>query len=108
MSKKISSGFVHTVPADLRKQQIADTKMLDAWEDITPLARNEWTCWITSPKKIETRTEHMIKNRYNSLVSKNKSNKKQKEEEIANKIFKQLAKNMEGETNECKSPVVKN
>lgn len=41
----------------------------------------------------------MIKNRYNSLVSKNKSNKKQKEEEIANKIYKQLAKNVEGETN---------
>lgn len=47
----------------------------------------------------ETRTEHMIKNRYNSLVSKNKSNKKQKEEEIANKIYRQLAKNVEGEMN---------
>lgn len=50
----------------------------------------------------------MIKNRYNSLVSKNKSNKKQKEEDIANRIYKQFAKNMEGDVNECKSPVLKN
>jgi nitrite reductase/ring-hydroxylating ferredoxin subunit len=26
-----------------------------AWEDITPLARNEWICWIESAKKAETR-----------------------------------------------------
>jgi uncharacterized protein YndB with AHSA1/START domain len=25
------------------------------WEDITPLARNEWICWVTSGKKAETR-----------------------------------------------------
>ena len=25
------------------------------WEDITPLARNEWICWIEDAKKIETR-----------------------------------------------------
>ncbi len=26
-----------------------------AWEDITPLARNEGVCWIASAKKSETR-----------------------------------------------------
>ena len=40
----------------------------------------------------ETRTEHMIKNRYNSLINKNKSNKKQKEEDICDKIYKELLK----------------
>ena len=29
------------------------------WEDITPLARNEWICWVTSVKKAETRSQHI-------------------------------------------------
>lgn len=36
----------------------------------------------------------MIKNRYNSLISKNKSNKKQKEDEIAKKIYKNIQKSL--------------
>ena len=36
-----------------------DPKALAAWRDITPLARNEWICWVTSPKKPETRARHI-------------------------------------------------
>ena len=32
---------------------------LAAWEDITPLARNEWICWTISVKKEETRRQHV-------------------------------------------------
>ena len=49
--KKISSGVVHEVPADLRKALTSDPQVLTAWEDITPIARNEWICWIESVKK---------------------------------------------------------
>ena len=52
---KISSGVVHELPDDLRKALTSDPKVLSAWEDITPLARNEWICWIESAKKAETR-----------------------------------------------------
>ena len=52
--KKISSGVVHEVPADLKKALTSDPQALTAWEDITPLARNEWICWIESAKKVET------------------------------------------------------
>lgn len=52
---KISPGTAHTVPADLKKILIADAPVLEIWEDITPLARNEWICWITDAKKLETR-----------------------------------------------------
>ena len=53
--KGIAHGEVHSMPADLRKA-ITSTKVARAvWEDITPLARNEWICWITSGKKLETR-----------------------------------------------------
>jgi hypothetical protein len=57
--KSISSGVVHKVPSDLREALTADVKALEAWEDLTPLARNEWICWITFVKKDETRTEHI-------------------------------------------------
>jgi uncharacterized protein YdeI (YjbR/CyaY-like superfamily) len=56
MSKReIATGVVHGVPADLRKTLTADRAALALWEDITPLARNEWICWVEDAKKPETR-----------------------------------------------------
>lgn len=54
--KKFSSGVIHNLPDDLR-QALADSSeaVQEAWEDITPLARNEFICWVISPKKSETR-----------------------------------------------------
>ncbi len=57
--KKISSGVVHEIPPDLRKILVSDAKALELWENLTPLARNEWICWIISVKKQETRDEHV-------------------------------------------------
>ena len=57
--EKISSGVVHRVPADLKKALTSDRQALRAWEDITPLARNEWICWIESAKKAETRSRRI-------------------------------------------------
>lgn len=48
-------NFPHKIPADLRKAIYTVPKVKDLWEDITPLARNEWICWVTSGKKAETR-----------------------------------------------------
>ena len=59
MSKELSPGTVHTLPADLRKALAASAKARIAWEDITPLARNEWICWVESVKQEETRKEHI-------------------------------------------------
>lgn len=54
MTKKaISAGPVHSVPADLRKVLVSDPAAREKWEDITPLARNEWICWVISVKKPE-------------------------------------------------------
>lgn len=55
MSGKISTGTVHTLPADLQKALRSSPKALQTWEDTTPLARNEWICWVISGKKAETR-----------------------------------------------------
>ncbi len=57
--KQIPDGVVHKVPTDLQKALASDSKALIAWQDLTPLARNEWICWITFVKKDETRKEHV-------------------------------------------------
>ncbi|MDB5440434.1 MAG: hypothetical protein JWM33_2861 [Caulobacteraceae bacterium] len=55
----ISAGVVHDLPADLRELLITDPEALAKWEDITPLARNEWICWVESVKTTETRRKHV-------------------------------------------------
>lgn len=47
------------MPKDLRLAVNADSKAKTLWADITPLARNEWICWVTSGKKAETRTHRI-------------------------------------------------
>jgi hypothetical protein len=59
IKKGISGGVAHKMPTDLRKALISDRAALAKWEDITPLARNEWICWVISVKKPETRKEHV-------------------------------------------------
>jgi uncharacterized protein YdeI (YjbR/CyaY-like superfamily) len=60
MSKTaVATGVVHQVPADLRKALMADESALERWQDLTPLARNEWICWVISNKKPETRSNHV-------------------------------------------------
>lgn len=56
---EISGGVVHELPEDLRDTLASDAEALAAWEDLTPLARNEWICWAISVKKPETRREHI-------------------------------------------------
>lgn len=58
-SKSISGGTVHKLPPDLKKALNADKFALTEWEDLTPLARNEWVCWVTFVKQDKTRQEHV-------------------------------------------------
>ncbi len=50
----------HTLPQDLKLALHSNKSALSAWQNITLLARNEFICWVISPKKIETR-KHRIK-----------------------------------------------
>lgn len=58
-NKGLATGVVHKMPADLWKALASSQAARDAWNDLTPLARNEWICWTTSVKKPETRKEHV-------------------------------------------------
>lgn len=59
MKQEIAGGVLHELPADLKKALIASPDALATWEDITPIARNEWICWVESAKKADTRTKRI-------------------------------------------------
>ena len=58
-AEPIPGGVVHDLPADVRAALKADAAALATWQAITPLARNEWICWIESAKKQETRRKRI-------------------------------------------------
>lgn len=58
---QIAGGVAHKLPKDLEKALLAAPKALKAWENITPLARNEWICWTVSVKTDETRKNHVTR-----------------------------------------------
>ena len=57
--QSIPGGVVHDLPEDFRDALELDPQALATWGDITPLARNEWICWIESAKKAETRSKRI-------------------------------------------------
>jgi uncharacterized protein YdeI (YjbR/CyaY-like superfamily) len=63
MLRAISSGTVHALPTDLRKMLLTHPTILHLWEEVTPLARNEWICWVEDAKKEETRALRIEKAR---------------------------------------------
>ena len=58
-TKMIKKETVHKIPEDFRKAIDADRVVKRVWPEITPLARNEWICWVTSAKQAETRTRRI-------------------------------------------------
>ena len=52
---------MHSIPQDLKKNINSNAKAQVVWNDITPLAKNEWICWVTSGKKLETRNIRISK-----------------------------------------------
>jgi Bacteriocin-protection, YdeI or OmpD-Associated len=54
-SAPVPGWVVHKLPADLRQALSGNPTALDAWRDITPLARNEFICWVEDAKQEKTR-----------------------------------------------------
>jgi uncharacterized protein YdeI (YjbR/CyaY-like superfamily) len=59
MAKTKPLGSLHTLPADLKKELKQSHSFAQKWKTLTPLARNEWICWIISVAKAETRHNHL-------------------------------------------------
>lgn len=58
--KTLPGGVVHELPNDFHGAIEADATARSLWLDITPLARNEWICWVTSPKQESTRQRRIL------------------------------------------------
>jgi uncharacterized protein YdeI (YjbR/CyaY-like superfamily) len=54
-AQRVPGGVVHGLPADLREALVDNVVALAAWKDITPLARNEFICWVEDAKREPTR-----------------------------------------------------
>lgn len=54
-SEQVPGGVVHDLPGDLRLALEQSAPGLAAWRDITPLARNEFVCWVEDAKRAATR-----------------------------------------------------
>jgi uncharacterized protein YdeI (YjbR/CyaY-like superfamily) len=53
--QQVPGGVVHEMPSDLRLALIGNPQALSAWNDITPLARNQFVCWVEDAKRETTR-----------------------------------------------------
>lgn len=70
MTKALPGGVVHRIPNDLRHILVADALALAAWVDLTPLARNEWICWLEAAQKLETRARRLVRTRDDLIAGK--------------------------------------
>ena len=61
MAVHIEDGLVeiHVIPSDIKDTLLKHPDILDLWNNLTQLARNEWICRVTIVKKEETRKEHL-------------------------------------------------
>ena len=59
MNETLLEGTIHKLPDDLRAALTSDEQAVVLWNDITPLARNEWLCWVETAKLIETRNRRI-------------------------------------------------
>jgi hypothetical protein len=55
----IGTSLFHKVPKDLQEVLKSNHDVFQLWNGLTPLARNEWVCWVTMVKKEETRQVHL-------------------------------------------------
>ena len=60
---RLPGGVVHKLPGDLRTELATSAVALDAWKDITPLARNEFICWVEDAKQLATRERRIRRTR---------------------------------------------
>ena len=61
--QQLPGGVVHPLPPDLQEGLTTSPKALDAWQDITPLARNEFICWVEDAKQQKTRERRIRRTR---------------------------------------------
>lgn len=64
------AGPMHTMPKDLNDALTRAPKVFAIWKTLTPLARNEWICYVTIVKKADTRKKHIARLQSDLLAGK--------------------------------------
>lgn len=57
----LSGGLVHEIPVDLSNTLNKSKQAPDLWESLTPIARNEFICWIEDAKQDKTRVKRITR-----------------------------------------------
>lgn len=57
--KELGAEVIHNLPLDFETAINSDQNVQKLWNDISPLARNEWICWVISGKLAVTRTKRI-------------------------------------------------
>ena len=60
MGPKFSGGLVHALPDDLARA-IAEKKLMNTWEALSAIGRNEFICWIEDAKQEKTRVKRIAR-----------------------------------------------
>ena len=55
----ISGGLVHEMPEDLANALRDRKETTELWENLTPIGRNEFICWIEDAKQEKTRVKRI-------------------------------------------------
>ncbi len=63
-------GTVHEAGEDLQAALSADPEILLLWENLTPLGRNEFICWVDDAKQAKTRQRRIERTREELLEGK--------------------------------------
>jgi hypothetical protein len=59
MRTKLSGGLVHEMPADLANALSKTEETTSLWESLTPIARNEFICWVEDARQEKTRVRRI-------------------------------------------------
>lgn len=54
MNNTLHHGTIHQLPQNLKSVLSSNKNLPEIWNNLTPLARNEWICFVSMPKKEET------------------------------------------------------
>ena len=63
MASAFSHGTVHEAADDLQEALRSDPEILALWENLTPLGRNEFICWVEDAKQPATRQRRIVRTR---------------------------------------------
>ena len=61
MSDAFAHGTVHQAAEDLQAALRSAPHILQLWEGLTPLGRNEFICWVDDAKQAKTRARRIAR-----------------------------------------------